>query len=236
MTTIKAVSSEEEKKRAGRYAADLVQGNQVVGLGTGSTARHAIARLGERMAAGELSIRGVCTSRDTEQLAREAGIPVLPLSAQHPIKSYIDGADQVNPQGTLIKGGGGALLWEKMVATAASRRIIIVDGSKTVPMLGKTFPLPVEIVRFGHTTILERLEAVPGCRPVLRQKGGEDYVTDEGHFIADCHFDDGIDDAESLNTRLKLITGVVETGLFLGLCDVLVVGRGDQIETKEFSR
>lgn len=219
---------EQEKIVAGQKAAEMVRTGMVVGLGTGSTSARMIQALGTRIKEGDIEIRAVCTSSRTEDLARSLGITILPLSKATPIDLYLDGADEVDPQGRMIKGGGGALLREKLVATNSARRIIMIDSSKKVKKLGG-FPLPVEIVRFGHDVILAEIESLlPKCRAHLRTDGvGDPYQTDEKHHIVDITFEDHIDDPEALDAALLRIPGVVETGLFFNLCDVLITGGND---------
>lgn len=225
---------EKEKESAARHAASLVESGMVLGLGTGSTSAKMVHEIGKRVKTGDLSIRAVCTSARTEEIARSYGIPLLPLTAGQPIDLYLDGADEVDSQGRMIKGGGGALLREKLVACNSRRRVIMIDPSKRVEQLGN-FPLPVETVRFGHDVILAELARVPGCHPQLRMNGiGEPYTTDENHYIADCHFDETFDDPEALNVGLLKIPGVVETGLFFGLCDLLVIGGPGDATTESF--
>ncbi|MCC5875147.1 MAG: ribose-5-phosphate isomerase RpiA [Candidatus Sumerlaeia bacterium] len=216
---------DQEKIMAGRRAAEMVKSGMIVGLGTGSTSAKMIQEVGARVKAGELEIRAVCTSSRTEEMAKSFGIPILPLSKAHPIDIYLDGADEVDPEGRMIKGGGGALLREKLVATNSACRVIMIDSTKKVAKLGG-FPLPVEIVRFGSDVILAEIEKLlPDCRAHLRTDGvGEPYETDERHHIVDVIFQDHIDNPEKLDNDLLKIPGVVETGLFFGLCDILVTG------------
>jgi ribose 5-phosphate isomerase A len=195
----------------------------VVGLGTGSTACFAIRKLGERVARG-LSIRGVPTSRQSAELAETAGIPLTDLSAVDRIDLTIDGADEVDPAFCLIKGGGGALLREKIVASASQTEIVVVDASKVKDCLG-SFPLPVEVTPFGWPSVSRRLAAL-GCVPVLRGAGGEPFVTDNGNYILDCPFG-RIDAPGDLENRILHIPGVVECGLFVGLVHRVLIGRDD---------
>lgn len=219
---------DQEKAMAGRRAAEMVESGMIVGLGTGSTSAKMIQEVGARVKAGELEIRAVCTSARTEEMAKSFGIPILPLSKAHAIDLYLDGADEVDPLGRMIKGGGGALLREKLVATNSARRVIMIDSTKKVAKLGG-FPLPVEIVRFGCDVILAEIEKLlPNGRAHLRTDGvGEPYETDERHHIVDVVFEDLIDNPEKLDMDLLKLPGVVETGLFFGLCDVLITGSED---------
>lgn len=210
------------KQLAAAKAVEMVESGMVLGLGTGSTTRYAIEMIGERLRDGRLSdIMGVPTSSGSEKLARQVGIPLTTLQ-QHPVLDLtIDGADEVGPNLILIKGQGGALLHEKIVARASRREIIIVDDSKWVQVLGSKAPLAVEVIPFGWGTYLDTLRRF-NCEPILRMQGAEPYLTDEGNFIVDCHFD-RIDDPISLERDLNLIPGVVENGIFIGLASLVLV-------------
>ena len=213
-------------KRDAAYAAAerYVESGTVVGLGTGSTAFFAVRRIGELVAAGELAeVRGVPTSARTAALANEVGIPLATLSDARP-RFTIDGADEISPGLDLIKGRGGALLREKIVASASEEGLIVVaDAGKLVETLGAG-PLPVEIDTFGWEATLEALAAL-GCEPELRMDWtdpGRPYVTDGGHYTADCTFD-SIPDPASLEVEIKRIPGALECGLFVGLARTTVV-------------
>lgn len=209
------------KEVAGVWAANQVTSGMKVGLGTGSTAFFAIQRLGQRLAEG-LKITATATSQETERLAEQWNIPLLPLSDIGQLDLTIDGADEISPELYLIKGGGGALLREKMVARQSKKVIIIADERKAVPQLG-AFPLPIEVVPFGHEITKVALEALD-LTPVLRLNvDGGHYVTDNQNLIYDCHVG-SISDPVALDPRIKLTTGVVETGLFLGLASIAVIG------------
>lgn len=199
----------------------------IVGLGTGSTAWFAVEEIGRRLAAGELrDVAGVPTSRATRDHAAALGIPLTTLEEHPQVDLTIDGADEVDPQGNLIKGHGGALLWEKIVAAASRRLVIVVDPSKRVSRLGTTRALPVEVVAFGWNTHEAAIRAL-GAAPVLRRTpSGGPVVTDEGHYIVDCSFPGGIPDLEAVEQALKRRPGVVETGLFLGFRPEVIVGAG----------
>lgn len=227
---------QKEKRLSGEAAAALVVDGMTIGLGTGSTAAFAIRAIGRRMREEGLTLSGVCTSSGTETIAREEGIPIHGLIPGKVLDIYIDGADQINPAGNMIKGGGAALLREKMVALASRHRVIISDVSKRVDVLGRSFPLPVEIIRYGHDVVIDRLAAIDGCHPKLRASDSKPTVTDEGHYIADCHFPHGIDDPVHLEKVINLITGVVDCGLFNGLCDLHLYGDGDTVHETRFSR
>lgn len=210
------------KRAAAARAVAEVKDGMVVGLGSGSTAAFALEALAERVAGG-LRIAGIPTSQATAALGRKLGIPLTDFDRHPRIDLAIDGADQVE-RGTLhlLKGRGGALLREKIVAAASTRLIIAVDESKLVDRLGGGTPLPVEIVRFGWQTTLDRLVAL-GCTPQLRRAGDRPVSTDGGNYIADCGFPEMTDPA-ALEARLSSVVGVVETGLFLGLASAIVVG------------
>ena len=204
----------------------FVEDGQVVGLGSGSTAAYAVQLLGERVRAG-LKIRGIPTSVQTQQLAEEFKIPLLALNDVQEIDVTIDGADEVDPELRLIKGGGGALLREKVVASASRKMVVIADSSKQVPRLGK-FPLPVEVIAFAESVIRRKIAAL-GASVKLRQYAyGNPYTTDEGHHILDCSFGE-ISDPPALARELKTMPGLVEHGLFIGLATVALIGKGDQV-------
>ncbi|MFY9646212.1 MAG: ribose-5-phosphate isomerase RpiA [Terriglobales bacterium] len=221
------MANEAEKEAAGRAAAQLVRDNDVVGLGTGSTAYYAVVALGERVKAG-LKIAGIPTSVQTADLARSVGIPLTTLDEHPEIDVTIDGADELDPQLRLIKGGGGALLREKVVASASKRMIVVADSGKVVPVLGK-FPLPVELISFARTVVEKRIVTL-GASPKLRTKpDGSPYLTDNGNPILDCSFRQ-IADASALALALSNIPGIVEHGLFIGLASMALIGRGDRVE------
>ena len=218
---------QDAKRAAALRAVQLVQAGMVVGLGTGSTARFAVEEIGRRLAAGQLrDIKGVPTSRATRDVAAAAGVPLTSLERHPVVDLTIDGADEVDPAGNLIKGHGGALLWEKIVASASRRLAIVVDASKMVKRLGQTRALPVEVVPFGwkvHEPAVRDLGGEPRLRVDER---GEPYRTDEGHYIIDCEFAGGIADPELVNRVLRSRAGVIETGLFLGFEPEVIVGGG----------
>jgi ribose 5-phosphate isomerase A len=217
-------TQDDAKRAAAVRAVDLVRPGMVLGLGTGSTAALAVEEIGRRLAAGRLrDLVGVPTSDATERQARALGIPLSTLDRHPELDLTIDGADEVDPAGRLIKGGGGALLREKIVATASRRLAIVVDRSKLVERLGARFPLPVEVTPFGWTTHVEPIRAMGG-EPVLRSRDGAPYRTDGGNYILDVRFAAGIDDPERVGAELKARVGVVETGLFLGFEPEVIVG------------
>jgi ribose 5-phosphate isomerase A len=210
------------KEIAARRAVEYVRDRMVVGLGTGSTAAWAIRALGERVAQG-LQIQAIPTSTAAADLAEELGIELVTLEDEPVVDLTIDGADEVDPGLDLIKGLGGALLREKIVAAASTRRIIVVDSSKLVPRLGTKAPLPVEVVPFGWPVAQRRL-IEDGLRVVLRQTaaGDEPFATDNGNYILDCNFPEGIAQAAETERRINAIPGVVENGLFIGLADLVI--------------
>jgi ribose 5-phosphate isomerase A len=221
------------KKAAALKAVEHVRTGMIVGLGTGSTAKHVIVALGERVKKG-LKVQGVPTSQETARLARKARIPLLPDDEIWPIDVAIDGADQVDPQLNLVKGGGGALLKEKIVAAAAQRFIVVVDHTKRVPVLGGSFPLPVEIIPFGWANTARTIEALGG-KAVLRTRAGKIFRTDAGHYIVDVHLP-RIDDPASLEAALNRIPGVVENGLFVARTSLLIVGTPAGVEEQHAGR
>lgn len=215
------------KQIAAVRAVDLVSDGMVLGLGTGSTTAYAIDELGARLADGRLcDIVGVPTSEATAQRARGLGIPLTTLVEQPVLDLVIDGADEVDPHLDLIKGLGGALLREKIVAVAARRLITIVDESKLVARLGMRGPLPVEVTQFAWEAHARWLAGL-GCRAELRREAdGAPYVTDNHNYIIHCTFPDGIADAGALDAQLHAQPGILEHGLFLGLAtDVIVAGQ-----------
>jgi len=201
-----------------------------VGLGTGSTARFAIEGLARRVREG-LRIKGVPTSIATAKMAAEQGIALIDLNEVSGIDITIDGADEVDGDFNMIKGGGGALTREKLVALASARRVIIVDETKMVKTLGAKWPVPVEVLPFAWRYSFKQLESL-GSRPTLRLKDGKPFETDNGNYILDCQFGP-IADAPSLEKKMKLVPGVVECGLFISIADALVIGSDDEVEVKE---
>ena len=219
-----------EKQAAARAAIQLVESGNVVGLGSGSTATFAIRFLAERVRSG-LKIVGVPTSQATQQLAQQLGIPLATLDEHPAIDIDIDGADEIDPQLNLIKGGGGAMLREKVIASASKRFVVVAESVKLVPHLGK-FPLPVEVIAFAEALVKRRIEALGAQVTLRKHKDGGVYVTDEGHHILDCNFGE-IGDPPRLNARLHEIPGVVEHGLFIGLAAMAFVGKdGDVLQVK----
>ncbi|HKV51443.1 MAG TPA: ribose 5-phosphate isomerase A [Gemmatimonadaceae bacterium] len=213
------------KRDAAVRAVEAVRSGDVVGLGTGSTAAFAIEELGRRIAAGALrDIVGIPTSNASHHLALEWGVPLTTLERHPKLDVTIDGADEIDPVGRVLKGGGGALLREKIVATRSARWILVIDQSKLVPHLGARYPLPVEVVTFGWQAHEDALRAM-GADCALRVGDGEHpFVTDEGHYVIDARFPNGIADPEAMHRELRARPGVVDTGLFLGLSSEIVVG------------
>ena len=216
------------KQRAAAAAAELITDGMVLGLGTGTTASYLVQILGERVRQG-LRIQGVPTSEATRQLAVAEGVPLTTLEEQTVLDLCLDGADEVDPELNLIKGGGGALLREKIVASAARQRIIMVDVSKCVDCLG-AFPLAVEVIPFGWEVTRRQLEQFGGV-PTLRQREGKPFVTDQGHYIIDCALSQ-IEDTPRLNHQLNQLPGVVENGLFVDMTERLIIGSPDGITEK----
>ena len=208
------------KKIAASRAIEYVRNGMTLGLGTGSTAYWAIRGIGEMVKNG-LSVRAIATSVQSDELARELNIPLVPFSEIEHIDLTIDGADEVDPAFNLIKGGGGALLREKIVASATRFYIIIVDESKLVSQLGR-FPLPVEVAPFGWELTERRLAAL-GCTPHRRFLGDKPFLTDNQHYIVDCAFG-AIADPAALHRQVRDITGVMEDGFFIGMADIVIAG------------
>lgn len=226
---------------AAKRAVEFVEDGMRVGLGTGSTAAWMVRCLGELVRDEGLKVTGVPTSSRTADLARKAGINVVSLDEAKWLDITIDGADEVDPELNLIKGGNGALLQEKIVATASDRMIVISDASKMVERLG-AFPLPVEIVPFGWQTTKALVEKtlvgpdVPGDSVSVRHIGELPFVTDEGNYIVDLHLN-RIASLRQIGLVLNQIPGVVENGLFIDICDVVVIGHGDgRVEVKDIDQ
>jgi ribose 5-phosphate isomerase A len=221
--------SEMNKKIAGEKAADFVKTGMAIGLGSGSTVYWTIKKLGELVKAG-LQVKCIPSSMLTEKWAREFGIPLTDFSKEEKLDLTIDGADEIDPNFNLIKGGGGALLREKIVCASSSKVIIIVDHSKVVSQLGK-FALPIEVVPFGWKITARKIAGL-GCIPALRKNGDAVFITDNGNYILDCKFP-SIPDPETTDKTLKLLVGVVETGLFTGMTDKVIIGKENQVKIVE---
>jgi ribose 5-phosphate isomerase A len=214
--------TDSEKQLAAHAAAELVEPGMTVGLGSGSTANFIVKRLGERVEAG-LRFAGVATSRATADLARRCAIPLIDLDSVDWLDLDLDGADEVDSQFRLIKGRGGAMLREKIVASAARRRVMVVTADKLVDRLGRHFPVPVEVSPFGIKHTEHAIRNLGGAPTLRAGADGTVYKTDEGHHILDCRFEE-IADPEELDQRLRSVVGVFETGLFIELCDLVIVG------------
>ena len=213
------------KQEVGQAAAARVKSDSIVGLGTGSTTAYAIQYIGERLQSGDLkNIIGVTTSFQAEVLARKYNIPLSTLDVVDRIDIAIDGADEVDPQKNLIKGGGAALTQEKIVDSLAEQFIVVVDGGKLVDKLGSTFLLPVEVIPKAVVPVMRKLEQLGG-KPDLRMgvKKAGPVVTDQGNLVVDVKFD-SIDDPATLEKTINNIPGVLENGLFVGVTDVVLVG------------
>ncbi len=220
------MSADDEKIAAAHASLRFLQDGDIVGLGSGSTASHAIRFLAERVQAG-LKIRGIPTSAKTAALAASLGIPLTTLDEFQEINVDIDGADEVDPQLNLIKGGGGALLREKVIAFASRKFVIVADSSKQVSVLGK-FPLPVEVIPFAEALIARKISALGAVVKTRKLKDGTPFVTDEGHHILDCSFET-IPDPAKLAHSLQDIPGVAGHGLFVNMASVALIAKGDQV-------
>jgi ribose 5-phosphate isomerase A len=221
-----ATGHEREKQAAARRSLEYVRDGYVVGLGTGSTAFYAIRFLGEMVRAG-LKIRAIPTSVTSRDLAVSIGIPLTTFEDCSEIDVTIDGADEISPALELIKGGGGALLREKIVASASRKTVIIADSTKQVPGLGKS-SLPVEVVPFAEVLLSERIAKLGASVTLRKDPSGRPLITEEGHHILDCSFG-RIPDPKRLASDLKSMTGVVEHGLFLEIADVVLIGKDSEV-------
>lgn len=213
------------KQQVGKAAADRVQSGTIVGLGTGSTTAYALQYLGERLKSGDLKdIKGVPTSFQAEVLAKQYGIPLTTLDDVDHIDVAIDGADEVDPNKNLIKGGGAAHTREKIVDALAEQFIVVVDSTKLVDRLGSTFLLPVEVIPMAISPVMRAIEKLGG-KPELRMgvKKAGPVITDQGNMVIDVKFD-SIDDPAGLEKTLNNIPGVLENGLFVGVADIILVG------------
>jgi ribose 5-phosphate isomerase A len=217
---------DREKQAAARAAVQMVENGNVVGLGSGSTSAFAVRFLAERVRQG-LNILGIPTSIQTQHLAEQLGIPLTTLE-QHPaIDIDIDGADEIDSRLNLIKGGGGAFLREKVIASVSRRFIVIADSAKQVERLGK-FPLPVEVIAFAQSLVRARIEKLGASVKLREYAYGNPYVTDEGHHILDCSFGE-INDPPALAQQLSNIPGIVEHGLFIGMAKVALIGKDGSV-------
>jgi ribose 5-phosphate isomerase A len=222
-----SLTPDQHKAQAARKAVEYIQDGQILGLGTGSTVYHFLTALGERIQNG-LRVRGVSTSQATATYATQLGIPLLDNDEPWDIDVAIDGADQVDPKLNLIKGGGGALLREKIVARAAKKFIVIIDQAKHRPHLGLPFPLPVEILPFGWRTTQRHLEKMGWPAP-RRELAGEPCMTDNRNYIVDAQIPD-IADPAFLESTLLLLPGVVECGLFVHMASLVITGTDQGIQ------
>ncbi len=220
----------EPKQAAGERAVEFIHDGMIIGLGTGSTVYYTILKVGELVKQG-LKIRAVYSSDETRELACSVKIPLIHIDEIEQIDLTIDGADEIDPDGNGIKGRWGALLYEKIVASISVKNIWVVEKRKMVKTLGK-FPLPVDVMPFGHQHVLRRLKDL-GYNPVLRMKGKQEFRTNSNHFIIDL-YTDRIEDPYPLDQQLKKIPGVVEHGLFLDTVNIAVVANGENTEIVKF--
>ncbi len=216
------------KQMAGTAAAKQVEDGMVVGLGTGSTSTFLIYALAQRVQAGLRITGAISSSQASHDLATNLGIPVTDLDTHPTLDIYIDGADEIDTQLNLLKGAGGALLREKILASAARRFVVIADTTKQVMHLGQGFPVPVETVPFAVTPARKHLEAL-GAVVTARSVAGKLFVTENDNIILDCAFSGGISDPIGLDTNMHKIVGVVETGLFLGMAELALIGGPDGV-------
>jgi ribose 5-phosphate isomerase A len=217
----------EGKLRAARRALDLVEPGMTLGLGSGSTASLWIELLGEKVRESGFKVRAIASSLDSESLARRYGIPLITFEECESLDLVVDGADEVAPGLALIKGGGGKLLREKIVASAAKRFVVVADSSKVVDHLGK-FPLPVEVISMALPLVVRKLREI-GFTPVLRKNSdGSRYVTDEGNALLDCS-GVSIEDPPAMAAKLDAMVGVVEHGLFLGMAELALIADATQV-------
>jgi len=221
-----------EKQIAGEKAVEFIKDKMTVGLGTGSTACFTIKKLGEMIKSG-LDIKCVSTSNETTSLAVSLGIPLVSIDDIDEIDLTIDGADEIDPQFNGIKGGGGALLFEKIVAASSKKIIWVVDSTKMVKKLGK-YPVPLEILPFGYKQTFKKLNLL-GYNPVVRSKNNKMFLTDSNNYIIDLHLE-RIDDPVKLEKELNMIPGVIENGLFVNMTDIVVVGRDGNTEVLKNER
>ncbi len=227
---------EELKHQAAAVAVDYVQSDTVIGLGTGSTSAHFLQMVGQRLQDGMLrNVIGVPTSAGAETLARDAGIPITTLEEHSRLIITIDGADEADPRLNVIKGGGGALLREKIVAQVSDRLVLIVDETKMSDRLGTHWPIPVEVIPFGWQTQRTFIEELGATTRVRMTASGHRLITDQGNMILDCDFGP-IDDPAALSAELSQRGGIVEHGLFLGLADEIIVAGKDGIRRIERER
>jgi ribose 5-phosphate isomerase A len=219
------------KQAAAERGTELVKSGMVLGLGSGTTSTLMVQSIGSKLREGTLrNVVGVPSSSGIAAVARESGVPLTTLDDHPRLDLNLDGADEVDPNLGLIKGLGGALLWEKIVATASGQVVILVDDSKLVARLGTKAPLPVEVVPFGWKTHLAFVESLGGTPSLRTEPDGRPFVTDEGNYILHCRFAGGIPDPADLEARLLGRAGIVGTGLFLGVAHQVIIGRADGVE------
>lgn len=223
---LKPKNLEDAKRAAGKAAASLIQNGMKIGLGTGTTAIYFMESLMERCRHEQLNIQGFPSSISTEKFAREIGIPLCDENLTTSLDIAVDGADEVDPQKRLIKGAGGALLREKIIATMSKEMIVIIDGSKQVEKLGGCL-LPLEITPFAHQATLQKIRELGFDASLRRQKDNDLYITDNGNYIAEIKFADRCDSPEKDQAILSNIPGVVETGFFFGLAKKIIIGQPD---------
>lgn len=227
------MTTEDEKRIAGEAAAGLVEDGMAIGLGTGTTVRYFIERLGVIIKQG-VKVTGVPTSIQTEKLAKMSGITIATLSDHPRLDLAVDGADEVDSRLNLIKGMGGALFREKIVAKAAKRFVVVVDSSKVVTHLGERTPVPVEVHVYGWKATIDWLRGL-GCTPTLRKQLSTPYITDNGNFIVDCSFG-RIEDPAALESRINNVPGVVQNGIFVNMADLALIGKNGSVERIERPR
>tara|TARA_Y100000589_G_C27102079_1_gene608504 strand:+ start:524 stop:1228 length:705 start_codon:yes stop_codon:yes gene_type:complete len=218
------------KQQAGIEACKFIKSGMKVGLGTGSTVRHTVIELGRKIEQEDLQIIGVPTSLATEKLAIKVGIPLVELSECDALDIVIDGADEFDSNFNLIKGGGAALLREKIVAQESLSMVVVADERKMVDTLG-AFPLPIEITPFSHQATIRQLTRLLDCRVNCRMAGDNPVVTDNGNYIADAHCGPKLNEPEELEVDILKIAGVVQVGLFNNMCDAVVLAKNSGVET-----
>ena len=218
-----------EKQLSAEAACDYIKDGMIVGLGTGTSAEFAVRKLGSLVREG-LSIRGIPTSNRTKKLAEAEGIPLIDFSESMFVDLTIDGADEIDGNLNMIKGGGAALLQEKIVASVSRKEIIVGSKTKMVDHLG-SFPLPVEVVPFGWQVVFNQLESL-NANPDLRLNNGQPLLTDQGNYIVDCNFRK-ISNPKLLENQINMIPGVVENGLFINLCTKMILADGEKLIVKD---
>lgn len=221
------MAEERAKKAAGDYAAGLIDSGMTIGLGTGSTAKYFIEALAKRVKTENLSIKCTATSIETEKLATNLGLLLIPIEKVTHIDIDVDGADQIDEKKNMIKGGGGALFREKVIAHASQEMIVLIDPTKQVQKLGK-IPLPVEIIPFGYLLTISCIKNL-GLTGKLRNKEGSPFITDNGNYIFDIDLKEPLQDPLLENAKLLTIPGILETGLFIGYASRVIMGKEDGI-------